>query len=189
MSSPLLIIITGLPCSGKTTLGKRLAADLRLPYFYKDGIKELLFERLGWQDRAWSRLLSLASYDVLFQVMEAQLQAGRSSIVESNFNAAVDTPKFLALFEGHPFTPFQLVCRAPGEVLLQRYQRRAELAERHPGHLDRLILDELREPLLTGLYIPLELPGQWVEVDTTDFHTIDYASLLERLRSLVQDTA
>lgn len=36
---PLLLIITGHPGSGKTTLAHRLAADFKLPLIYKDGIK------------------------------------------------------------------------------------------------------------------------------------------------------
>ncbi len=42
MASPLLIIVTGPPCSGKITLGRRLAQELQLPFLYKDGIKEPL---------------------------------------------------------------------------------------------------------------------------------------------------
>ncbi|MFZ4462043.1 MAG: AAA family ATPase [Patescibacteria group bacterium] len=42
----LLIIITGLPCTGKTTLGRKLAEELRLPFVSKDDFKELLFDDL-----------------------------------------------------------------------------------------------------------------------------------------------
>ncbi len=36
MSQPCIIIITGLPGTGKTTLGKRLSENLAVPFFYKD---------------------------------------------------------------------------------------------------------------------------------------------------------
>ena len=58
MSKAWLIIIWGLPCTGKTTLGPWLAKELGLPFVHKDGIKESLFESLGWKDRAWSKQLS-----------------------------------------------------------------------------------------------------------------------------------
>ena len=45
-----LIIINGPPGSGKTHLGRFLARELWLPYFSKDGVKELLFDSLGWSD-------------------------------------------------------------------------------------------------------------------------------------------
>ena len=43
---PLVLIISGPPCTGKTTLARRLATDLGLPLMCKDTIKEVLFERL-----------------------------------------------------------------------------------------------------------------------------------------------
>ncbi len=60
MSKTSLIIILGPPGTGKTTLGKRIAKDLNLPFVHKDGIKELLFDKLGWSDRVWSRKVGIA---------------------------------------------------------------------------------------------------------------------------------
>lgn len=51
MSKISLIIITGLPGTGKTTLGRKLAEEFRLPFISKDDIKEFLFDNLGWKDR------------------------------------------------------------------------------------------------------------------------------------------
>ena len=47
MTKSLLIIINGAPCTGKTTLGRKLAKQLCLPFLSKDGIKEVLFDTLG----------------------------------------------------------------------------------------------------------------------------------------------
>ena len=120
-----LIIISGPPGTGKTTLGKHIARELNLPFVHKDGIKELLFDKFGWSDRAWSRKVGIASYAVLYYFVEAQLSAGRSCIVESNFNAAYDTEQFLALKAKYDFEPLQICCMADGEVLFQRFKKRA----------------------------------------------------------------
>ena len=53
---PRLLIVNGLPGSGKTTLSRELAPRLGLPLISKDDIKELLFDQLGWSDREHSKL-------------------------------------------------------------------------------------------------------------------------------------
>ncbi len=67
MSRAMLVIINGAPGAGKTTLGRRLAKDLELPFLSKDDIKECLFGALGWSDRAWSMKLGRASVELLFR--------------------------------------------------------------------------------------------------------------------------
>jgi ABC-type hemin transport system ATPase subunit len=64
---PLLIVISGPPCAGKTTLAQHLGARFALPVLGKDMLKELLFDILDWQDREWSRALGQASIFVPFQ--------------------------------------------------------------------------------------------------------------------------
>ena len=61
MNPPLLIIISGPPCSGKTALGGWLARELGLPLLHRDGFKEALFDSLGWSDLEWSQRLGGAS--------------------------------------------------------------------------------------------------------------------------------
>jgi predicted kinase len=183
MLSPLLVIITGAPCTGKTTLGLRLAADFRLPFIYKDGIKEILFDRLGWKDKQWSKLLSLASYDLLYYFVASLLGSGKSLIVEANFKTQVDTNKFLALKSQSEFVPFQILCRAKPEILLERFRSRAGAPERHPGHIDHLTEGELRESLRRGEYQALAIGGQLVELDTTDLAKVNYLGLSIALKS------
>jgi hypothetical protein len=47
-------------------------------------------------------------------------------------------------------------------------EARAEGKTRHPGHLDPLLVDELREELSKGWIDPLDLPGVLVRVDTSN---------------------
>ena len=182
MSSTLLIIITGPTCTGKTTLGKHLARELHLPFVTKDGIKELLFDNLGWKDREWSKKLGKATYPILYYFVESLLAAGCSHIVESNFSAEFSTEKFFELKKQYGFEPFQIQCVSNGEVLFQRFKERSESGERHPGHRDHLNYEEFKAGLLKGRDEPLDIGGTLVEVDTTDFGAIDYKKLIEMIQ-------
>jgi predicted kinase len=182
---PTVIIVTGLPCTGKTTLARRLAVDLKLPLISKDSIKETLFDSLGWSDREWSRKLGVATMRLLYMWVEEELAAGRSFIVESNFKAEYDTPIFLELMERHVFVPFQIICNTEGPALLQRWKARSASTERHPGHVDHLTLEEFTPLLLAGEYAPLDIGGVVYTVDTTDFVLVDYPHLLSAVRDVV----
>ncbi|SED18936.1 shikimate kinase [Streptomyces sp. TLI_105] len=52
MNDKAFVIVSGLPASGKTTLGRRLATGLGLPLVDKDAILEFLYGSLGVGDEA-----------------------------------------------------------------------------------------------------------------------------------------
>jgi hypothetical protein len=147
----------------------------------KDMVKELLFDTLGWQDREWSKKLGQASVAVLFRFLEAQVAAHRSCIVESNFKAEYDTARFLVLRERYAFDLVQIECVSDGNRLFERFKRRSESGERHPGHSDHSSYDEFREMLLRGRSEPLKIGGRRVEINTTDFEAIDYQTLFAEI--------
>ena len=85
MPAPQLIVVTGLPATGKSTLARELARLLRAPLVGKDMIKEPLLDVLGGGDEAHSRLLSTASFAVLFALARELLACSPRVIVEGNF--------------------------------------------------------------------------------------------------------
>ena len=182
-NNPLLLIITGPPCSGKTTIGQRLVHDLRLPYFYKDGIKEILFDTLGWKDRDWSRQLGRACIALLFYIAEAQLSAGYSLALESNFEASLAASAFLALQKRHPHTALVVQCTASRSILFERYKQRSVSGERHPGHVDHTLYAEFDSQSFDPPRYRLEIGAPIFEIDTSDFLKLDYNKLLQSITS------
>jgi predicted kinase len=176
-SEPPLVIVTGPPASGKTTLGRSLAARLGMPFLHKDGLKETLFDALGWSDRDWSRRLGGATYELLFHVLEMELAAGRSLVVESNFDSQRASPRFLGLKKRYGFRPVQVCCVTDSAVLLERFRTRAATDERHPGHVELANMAEFEGMLLCGQLDPLAIGGPMIEVDTTDFARADDAAI------------
>jgi predicted kinase len=153
MERAFVVIVNGAPGTGKTTLARRLAQDLALPLISKDDIKEILFDHLGWRDRAWSMKLGGASFELLFYFVESQLAAGQSLVVETAFIPRFSTPRFLALRERYDFRPIQVLCTANVEVLFARFTGRTATGERHPGHVDHLATyDQFDEVLQRGKY-------------------------------------
>jgi predicted kinase len=186
MENFFLIIITGSPGAGKTILARRLARDLGLPLITKDGIKEMLFDTLGWQDREHSQKLGHASFELMFYFLECQLTAGKPAIAETAFWTKFHTPRFLILQEKYGFEPIQIFCRAETDLLFERFQKRVESGERHPGHIDHLAAHaQFIEVVSEGRYGRLEIGGSLFEIDTTDFQKIDYEGLQEVLASMI----
>jgi predicted kinase len=133
---PRLLIITGPPASGKTTLAHGLAPRYRAPLIAKDSIKEPLLEVLGAPDRAASRALSDASFAVMFALSREQLAAGTSVLLEGNFRASEHAPALRVLALAPAVCCAQVLCVVEEGARLARLAGRALDPTRHAGHRD-----------------------------------------------------
>jgi predicted kinase len=139
MQEPQLIVVTGLPATGKSTLARELARRLRAPLIGKDLIKESLLDVLGAGDALHSRLLSTASFAVLFAVARELLAVQPRVIMEGNFRPGEhEQPLLHCLPAGsEPAAAItQLLCRVEESERIGRLQRRATDPGRHAGHRD-----------------------------------------------------
>ncbi len=178
MTGPLLLIITGRPATGKTTLARSLAKDLRLPLIHKDGLKEPLFEALGARDREESRRLGAASLRLQRVIAAELLHANVSLILESNFSESLDGAPLRSLANAYRAQIAQVWLSSAPFAVLERFERRAGSDERHPGHMELAFIEELRLMLSEPGDAPLSLPGPILAMDTTDLSAMDYAAAL-----------
>jgi predicted kinase len=175
---PLVVVVTGPPASGKSTIAAAIAKGLPAPLLAKDPIKEALFDGLGTGDAEWSRKLGIATYGILYLVLEQELRAGRSCVLEANFDHIEASAQLSAIQLRHGFRALQIVCAADRETLLERFVGRSD--SRHPGHIDDERLEVVIESIDAGRWRALELDGELIEVDTTDWADVDVDALVGR---------
>jgi predicted kinase len=163
--TPLLVIVTGPPGAGKTTIAAELKARLDLPLIAKDTLKELLGGALGIDDRIRSQQLGAVVFELMALFVKELLEQGVSVIAEGNFTQRS------TLFSGLP--PAEIVqvhVTAEPETLRTRLLERDI---RHPVHYDREAAVEVSARAAGGEWPPLPLGGRLIEIDTTTWPNLD----------------
>ena len=167
-----VILVTGLPAAGKTTVSQALSEALALPLLCKDAIKESLFDVLGVGDREWSLQLGAAANSVLWTLLS---HCPKGAIVDIWLDPIRDVGvSQQGLARAGVKAAFEIICDCPAEVAAQRYASRI----RHPGHLppDRAALQRIHDSSV--LMTPLEI-GPTKRIDTT--RPVDIPALVEWL--------
>jgi hypothetical protein len=156
------ILVTGLPASGKSTLGRAVAAALGLPLLDKDEILEALFESRGVGDSEWRRKLSRFADEEL-RTKAFQLEGAVLTSWWRHPRSHVESGTPVDWLASLPGNLIELHCVCSPRIAAERFLAR----RRHEGHLDLYksfseILASFEEQSLLG---PLRL-GRLVEACT-----------------------
>ena len=127
-----LIIVCGLPGSGKTMLADELSKRTGIACLHKDSIKEKLFEGLGMSTLEESKRIGKPSVDVMLYLAEQQIVNGVDVIIEAPFNFPGDYGLFLKWMDQYEIGLYSVVCSIGSE----ERKRRVETRERHVAHFD-----------------------------------------------------
>lgn len=128
-----LIIIAGMPASGKSTYAKKLSRAIGYPIIEKDNIKEELFDTLGFTCYAEKRQHDVAATAVLLRVADDMLSCGQSLIMVNNFrdDAKEALEKLINKYDCRCVIVF---FGGNCDVFHRRYVERDNAHARHRGH-------------------------------------------------------
>lgn len=176
-----LVLITGAPGSGKTTLAGLLQRELGYPLLQRDALKEVLLNGIGATDRGESQRLGAVSWSLLYALLD-QIAGRVPVIVESNFSRGRDEPRLTRFLDRA--APIVLHCAADPAVLERRIIARTGSTDRHPGHFDAIAWAELVQRLDDGAYEPLDLACRTMTIDTSSGLAPDVATILDVIKTV-----
>lgn len=172
------LLVSGPPASGKTTIAERIATELQLRFICKDRIKEALMDVADGKNDHVNR----EAFAQTYLALEEQLVSGNSCLVEANFRPSIDEERLQEIGTKFHARCLQIFCTADRDVLVKRFEERAKMPDRHPGHADMFDVKTLRRQLEEGVYTPLSLDGETIIVDTTNWNEIPLNEIIERSR-------
>lgn len=193
------VLVSGIPASGKTSLGEYLSESLGLPMISKDRVKELLFDALGFRSRAEKVALGTAAMELCYYFAEQMLKRGKPFLLENNFEAA-SKPGLEALLKRYGCRPVTLFLTGDYDVIYRRFLERDQSPERHRGHVVNTCYPE--PPGERAVHTPLSFEqfvagiegrgmadftvgGDRLVVDTTDFTKLDREAIARQVRELL----
>ena len=186
--TPALIVVTGAPGSGKSTIAGPLAARLGLPLIAKDELKEALWDHLGPGDRELFHAYGRVSYALMFLIARMLLRSRGSAVVEGNFTPEWAADELEQLRGETPFRLVQVLCLADPATCIARYRERAGSDARHPMHraggeeADASVERRLREGLWKR---PIPLEGALFRVDTNE--PVDIDALADEIAPMLRE--
>lgn len=190
-----LILIAGMPATGKSTLAKRIGNVLNLPIFEKDEIKEALFDTIGYADLTEKRRLDTAATAVLLRCIETLLQHDQSLIAVNNFTTD-DQAQLQAVLTRHQCHCVTVFLNGDPDTLYARYVERDKRRTRHLGHtfIDRyppLPQDDLTRSMTREYFADrfekqgmadFRIDGTRIDVDATHPETINVDALITAIQ-------
>ena len=195
-----VIVLAGMLASGKSTLSKHISNAFSYPVLEKDGIKEEIFDTVGFKCYTEKRNCDHAANAVLLHVLEAVLKSGGSAILDNNFDVQ-SAARLDALLERYGANCITVFLGGETEAFYQRYVERDRLHLRHPGHVvqERYPLaegdspdhtmsrEEFDEKFVKRGMTDIKIRGHRIDIDATYPEKIDIVGIIEQIKGLLAD--
>lgn len=186
MKKKYILIITGMPATGKTTNGKKIARKLHLPFFSKDAIKEILFDSISNNNAKYEdkRKIGVTSYDILYYQTEELMKAGISFILESNF-VKQSSNILKKLISTYNYTCITIRFESDLKILHKRFLERETTSERHPGLIENGAFDNFENfKKQNEKCNEFKINNNEIIVDTTNFNKINIDEIINYIKKL-----
>ncbi|MFN2046149.1 AAA family ATPase [Pantoea agglomerans] len=174
-----VVLVNGIPASGKSTLTHALSQQFGWPVLTLDSLKEPFMHAFAPVDRQRNRQLGCAAYQAIWNIV-AQAPGSQIWLIDAWFGFQPRTLLEQGLKQAGVEEALELWLKIEPEAAVARYQ--ARLSHRLPGHPGAEYLPELRQ--LAQQATPMTL-GPVYEVDAC---AQDHAAVIHWLQQQLTRT-
>lgn len=167
MNKPLLVVITGRPASGKTTLAHVLAKEIRCPLLSRDEFKEGYINTVNLDHDHLPGNIALNIYETFFEVIDLMISKRISTIIEAAFQHKLWEPKLSTYLNKADVRI--IICETSKEIARARFfKRTSDDKGREKFHGDKLsdISQGMGEQLIESYEAPqISVPTMYVNTN------------------------
>jgi len=165
IKSKTVILVNGVPASGKSSISRILTNHFKLPYLAIDAIKEPFMAQFEEIDRLFNRRLGYAAYEVIWSIIEKS-PPGCIFIVDAWFGFQSKEVLQQYLKKAEITKVLEVWNQIPGSVASSRYAQR--LDQRKNGHPGEEYLPELS--CLADKALPMGIGPVYTVDQSTDIN-------------------
>lgn len=176
MNKPSLIVVTGRPASGKSTLAHLLAKEIKCPLIARDELKEGYINTLGVRHDQLDKDAAWHIYRLFFETINLLIAKNISLIAEAAFQDHLWKPQLLHLQDKAEIRI--IICEIKPDLAKTRFEHRL-LAnpDRHKFHGDNQ--HKKNGGLQTDTYVPVDMDVPTLRVDTTQDYSPELQQIVE----------
>lgn len=174
--TPAVVVVSGLPAAGKTTLATRIACDVGFVLVCRDQLRQAMGPALAESAQG---VIGAAMDRLVNHILASVLDAGCGAVVDSNFNWVQQADAVRTLVAERSPPCFEVCLWADADELRRRFAVRAD-----PPLTGDLV--PVLERALARPRVPvLGPPTPTFELDTTDIGEVDrtYDALVAQIRA------
>lgn len=174
-----LLIVTGDLATGKSTFAGILSRRYGVAVMYKDKIKEVLGDTIGFRDREENLKLSKATVELMTYGFSEGAMLGKDLILEANFKENEMKRLYdIAIQNGYEI--LTLLLYADMDIIYRRFVNRIENENRHPVHISGFDgYETLKHYIELGR--AQKTFGEVIKICTDDFSYQNDVALLTKL--------